>query len=104
MIFPNNPLKDSADWMGGENEPLKGFSWRSGSNRDTTGIIMWSDVFLHTVPTSGEKIAIVVIDTQGLFDNETSPAENARILSLGSLISSIQIFNLMNVIQEDQLQ
>ena len=90
--------------MGDENEPLKGFSWRSGSDRDTTGIVIWSDVFLHTVPLTGEKIAIVVIDTQGLFDNQTSSAGNARIFSLGTLISSIQIFNLMNVIQEDQLQ
>ena len=90
--------------MGDENEPLQGFSWHSGSDRDTTGIIMWSDVFLHTVPTSGEKIAIVVIDTQGLFDSKSTSAENARIFSIGTLISSIQIFNLTGVVQEDQLQ
>lgn len=65
---------------------------------------MWSDVFLHTVATTGEKIAIVVMDTQGLFDNETSPADNSRIFALGTLISSIQILNLVGIIQEDQLQ
>lgn len=65
---------------------------------------MWSDVFLHTVATTGEKIAIIVIDTQGLFDNETSPADNSRIFALGTLISSIQILNLVGIIQEDQLQ
>lgn len=90
--------------MGLPEEPLKGFSWRSGTKRDTTGIIMWSDIFLHTIATTGEKVAIVVMDTQGLFDNETSPADNSRIFALGTLISSIQILNLVGIIQEDQLQ
>jgi atlastin len=44
------------------------------------------------------------MDTQGLFDNETTPIDNARIFALSTLISSIQIFNLSGVIQEDQLQ
>jgi len=53
---------------------------------------------------TGEKIAIVIMDTQGLFDNETSPADNSRIFALGTLISSIQVLNLSAIIQEDQLQ
>ena len=65
---------------------------------------MWSDVFLYTVPATGEKIAIVVIDSQGLFDTNTFPTENAQIFSIGTLISSQQIFNMLSVIQEDNLQ
>ena len=65
---------------------------------------MWNDIFLHTIETNGEKIAIVVMDTQGLFDNETSPMDNSRIFALGTLISSIQVLNLSGVVQEDQLQ
>ncbi|XP_070509052.1 atlastin-like [Chironomus tepperi] len=101
---PNNPLDNQQNWMGNGEEPLRGFTWRSGTKRDTTGIIMWSDVFLHTLELTGEKIAIVVMDTQGLFDNETSPADNSRIFALGTLISSIQVLNLVGIIQEDQLQ
>lgn len=41
---------------------------------------------------------------KGLFDNETSPMDNSRIFALGTLISSIQILNLVGIIQEDQLQ
>ena len=103
----SNPTKipsHTQSWMGDPNEPLSGFSWRSGTKRDTTGIIMWSDIFLHTLETTGEKIAIVIMDTQGLFDNETSPADNSRIFALGTLISSIQILNLVQIVQEDQLQ
>ena len=90
--------------MGSDDEPLNGFSWISGTKRDTTGIIMWSDVFLHTIDRSGEKIAIFVMDTQGLFDTESTPTENSRIFALGTLISSIQVLNLKSRIQEDQLQ
>ena len=99
----SNPLNNKANWMGGSDEPLTGFSWKSGGARDTTGIILWSDVFLATNEI-GEKIAIILMDTQGLFDSKTSPADNSRIFALGTLISSVQIFNLNDVIQENQLQ
>lgn len=36
----------SSDWLGRPQEPLEGFSWRGGSERDTTGILMWSELFL----------------------------------------------------------
>lgn len=76
---------------------------RSGSARDTNGILIWNDVFLHTYARTGEKIAIIVLDTQGLFDNKTTTLDNSRIFALGTLISSIQVLNLSGVIQEDQL-
>ena len=89
--------------MGDENEPLTGFSWKSGTNRDTTGLVLWSDIFLYDAP-NGEKIAIYLMDTQGLFDHQTTTADNSRIFSLSTLISSVQILNLFNIIHEDQLQ
>ncbi|XP_070505453.1 atlastin-like [Chironomus tepperi] len=91
------------NWMGNKDEPLKGFSWRSGIDCDTIGIIIWSDIFLHTLD-NGEKIAIFIMDTQGLFDNNSSPTENSRIFALSSLVSSVQVLNIANRIQEDQLQ
>jgi atlastin len=95
---------DRADsWIGEPNEPLKGFSWKPGVKRNTTGVVFWSDVFLHD-SNNGDKYAIVLIDTQGLFDHDTSPAINAKIFSLSTLISSHQIFNLANLVQEDHLE
>lgn len=101
----NNPNGGNwgESWMGEANEPLQGFSWRSGVERDTSGIVMWSDIFLHTVEDTGERIAILVIDTQGLFDNQTTTADNFKMFALGSLLSSIQVLNLSQRIQEDQL-
>jgi Guanylate-binding protein, N-terminal domain len=98
----NNPLDHKNDWIGEPDEPLIGFSWKSGPTRHTTGVVIWSDVFLHEY--NGEKLAIVLMDTQGLFDTKTSAADNSRIFALGTLISSVQIFNLNDVIQENQLE
>ncbi|KAL7014018.1 hypothetical protein ACKWTF_015701 [Chironomus riparius] len=111
--FPsiNNPnkvtsfiFKKDDTWMGEPDEPLTGFSWRSGTKRDTTGIIMWSDVFLHTIDRTGEKIAIFVMDTQGLFDNDSTAESNSKIFALGTLIPSIQVLNIKGIIQENQLE
>lgn len=45
----------SEDWVGDPNEPLTGFSWRGGSERETTGIQIWSEVFLVDKP-DGNKV------------------------------------------------
>ncbi|XP_070499852.1 atlastin-like [Chironomus tepperi] len=107
----NNPSKETQfifevnnNWMGEPDEPLTGFSWRAGSKRDTTGILFWSDVFLHTIDRTGEKIAIFVMDTQGLFDNDSTQADNSRIFTLATLMSSTLVLNVSNRIQVDQLQ
>ncbi|XP_070508822.1 atlastin-1-like [Chironomus tepperi] len=101
--FPSNPLDNKSNWIGNADDPLKGFSWRSGTSRDTTGITFWSDVFLYD-PPNDDPMAILLVDSQGLFDPETSTEENMKILSLATLFSSTLILNLTNVIQEDQLQ
>lgn len=41
--------------MGGDDEPLTGFSWRGGCERETTGIQAWSEVFV-VKKTDGSKV------------------------------------------------
>lgn len=89
--------------MGDENSPLTGFSWRGGSERDTTGILMWSDIFLHDYP-NGDKIAIILLDTQGAFDSQSTVRDCATVFALSTMLSSVQIYNLSQNIQEDDLQ
>ena len=43
------------DWLGEAEEPLTGFTWRGGSERETTGIQIWSEVFLVDKP-DGHKV------------------------------------------------
>jgi predicted secreted protein len=70
-IPSNKTDKNAETWMGEPDEPLTGFSWKKGSIRNTNGLVIWSDVFLHTTEFN-EDIAIILVDTQGLFDSEVS--------------------------------
>ena len=81
----------------------KGFSWRAGRKRNTTGIWMWDTPFRRT-SQSGEEIAVFLIDTQGMFDSETSQMLTASIFGLSTLLSSYQIYNVDKRVQEDNLQ
>jgi len=95
------------DWMGDSGEysdkPLEGFHWRGGSERDTTGILIWSEVFTaHT--RRGKEVAIVLMDTQGAFDCNSTVRDCATIFALSAMISSVLVYNLSQNIQEDDLQ
>jgi atlastin len=83
----------------------RSFQWRGGQKRQTTGIWMWSEPFIRaTSTTNGEKIAILLMDTQGMFDNETTMTLTAQIFGLSTLVSSFQVYNVCRQIQEDNLQ
>lgn len=90
------------DWLGGDDEPLEGFSWRGGSERDTTGILMWSEIFLYE--KNKDKLAIILLDTQGAFDSQSTVRDCATVFALSTMLSSVQIYNLTQNIQEDDLQ
>ena len=79
-----------------------GFDWRGGAERNTTGIWMWKKP--HFIQLAGEKVAVLLVDTQGMFDNETTMALTASIFGLSTLLSSYQIYNVEKRIQEDNLQ
>ncbi|XP_015365114.1 PREDICTED: atlastin [Diuraphis noxia] len=98
-----NLINEDAHWIGSDDKPLDGFTWRGGSDRDTTGILMWSEVFKATLE-DGEKVAIILLDTQGTFDSESTVKDCATVFALSTLLSSIQIYNLKFNIQEDDLQ
>uniref|UniRef100_A0A8C5EYC2 Atlastin-3-like n=1 Tax=Gouania willdenowi TaxID=441366 RepID=A0A8C5EYC2_GOUWI len=91
------------NWLGGDDEPLTGFSWRGGSEPETTGIQLWSEVFLVT-RDDGSELAVVLMDTQGAFDDQSTVKDCATIFALSTMTSSVQIYNLSQNIQEDDLQ
>ncbi|GAB1297495.1 Atlastin-1 [Apodemus speciosus] len=95
--------QESVDWVGDYNEPLTGFSWRGGSERETTGIQIWSEVFLIN-KLDGKKVAVLLMDTQGTFDSQSTLRDSATVFALSTMISSIQVYNLSQNVQEDDLQ
>ncbi|XP_037529367.1 atlastin-2 [Rhipicephalus sanguineus] len=92
-----------ADWLGDPDAPLEGFKWQAGSQRQTTGILMWSEVFL-VENSQGEKLAVVLMDTQGTFDCKSPTAVHSSIFSLSAMISSVLVYNVSQNIQENDLQ
>ena len=61
---------------------------------------MWSRPFIRQLPGSTEKVAVLIVDTQGLFDGVTSQNLTVSIFALSTLISSHLIYNMKNQIQE----
>uniref|UniRef100_A0AAR2JRW5 Atlastin GTPase 2 n=1 Tax=Pygocentrus nattereri TaxID=42514 RepID=A0AAR2JRW5_PYGNA len=93
----------SDTWMGGNEEPLTGFTWRGGCERETTGILAWSEVFVVEKP-DGSKVAVLLIDTQGAFDSQSTIKDCATLFALSTMTSSVQVYNLSQNVQEDDLQ
>ncbi|XP_075531975.1 atlastin-2-like [Dermacentor variabilis] len=92
-----------SNWLRDMTYPFEGFEWKPGGDRHTTGILLWKEVFLMT-KSDGEKVAVLLMDTQGIFDCESTVKDNTTIFSLSILTSSVQVYNLMNNIKEDDLQ
>lgn len=64
---------------------------------------MWSEIFLHDYP-NGKKVAIILLDTQGAFDQQSTVRDCATVFALSTMLSSVQCFNISQNIQEDDLQ
>ncbi|XP_061652069.1 atlastin-1 isoform X1 [Phyllopteryx taeniolatus] len=93
----------SDNWLGQAEEPLTGFSWRGGSERETTGIQIWSEVF-QVDRADGTKVAVLLMDTQGTFDSQSTLRDSATVFALSTMISSMQVYNISQNVQEDDLQ
>lgn len=83
---------DKGDWLGAEDAPLSGFSWRGGSERDTTGILMWSEPFLHQT-ANGQKLAVLLLDTQVCFSNKVC-MKNSYFLFLFLVVISLYTYSI----------
>ncbi|GMS97583.1 hypothetical protein PENTCL1PPCAC_19758 [Pristionchus entomophagus] len=90
------------DWLGEETQ-VHGFHWRSGAKRDTVGIWMWGEPIMIENHL-GENLAVVLLDTQGAFDNQSTYQQCTTIFALSTIVSSLQIYNVVDAIQEDSLQ
>ncbi|VDM95599.1 unnamed protein product [Thelazia callipaeda] len=88
----------SGDWIFAGNR-LEGFS----SERETSGILVWSQPFIIR-NRDGEEIAVILMDTQGAFDSQSTVKDCATIFALSTMVSSLQIYNLSQNVQEDDLQ
>lgn len=82
-----------------------GFKREDHRMPETNGIWIWSEIFTHDFE-NGDKVAIILIDTQGIFDDESSWNECTTMLAMSIALSSVQCYNVMfkHNVQEDHLQ
>lgn len=74
-----------------EETALHSFEWRGGVERMTTGIWVWSEPFVRRTE-GGKEVAVLLVDTQGMFDNETSMGLTACIFAVSTLVSFFFFF------------
>ncbi|CAF0937974.1 unnamed protein product, partial [Brachionus calyciflorus] len=82
---------------------MVGFKWSYGSSPHTKGIWMWNTPIQVNLD-NGKEISVLLMDTQGTFDNDTSHQECATIFSLSAFMSSVQIYNIKNNIEKTHLE
>ncbi|XP_014222403.1 atlastin-like isoform X2 [Trichogramma pretiosum] len=92
----------SEEWMGDEMQPLEGVSWQNNDKK--IGIQIWSEVFKTELP-NGEKIAIVLMNSQGFFGcHSITDHQSASVFALTTKLSSMQLFFLPECIRKKNLQ
>lgn len=64
---------------------------------------MWSEIFTHDCD-NGDKLAIILLDTQGIFDDESTTKDYTATFAISTMLASVQCFNVMQNVQEDDLQ
>ena len=75
------------NWMESDGKSLEGFSWRSGINPETKGILMWSEPFV--VKAGEREIAVILADSEGIFDNDNTREYDTKIFTMAQLTSSV---------------
>jgi len=77
----------------------KGFAWKPGQKRCTQGIWLWSKPFVFP-DKNGRRIAVLLMDTQGAWDDTMTRAQSATIFGMTALLSSKLVYNIQNRIGE----
>lgn len=78
-----------------------GFRFKGGMDMCTEGIWVWSEPFMREL--EGEKVALLLFDTQGAWDSSMTKEQSATIFGLTAVLSSKLIYNITQQIQEDKV-
>ncbi len=80
----------------------KGFKWNHGIEPETKGLWMWSKPII-VKQSVGKEIAILIMDTQGVYDEFKDLHDWSSIVGISLLSSSCFIFNVFTEIHENVL-
>ena len=86
-----------------EFENRDAFAISAGTERNTRGILFWNKPYVIR-QSNGEKMCVLLMDTQGLWDRHTGNEFNCSIFGLSCLLSSYVIFNQKNDMNTNELK
>ena len=101
--IPKWMISESGKIESFEKTKTTAFSITAGTTRNTRGILFWSEPFVIT-KENGEKVCVLVMDTQGLWDDQTQDEFNCSIFGLSCLLSSYTIYNQKGNMNTEQLR
>ena len=96
-------IPDVPEWMTSEGDQISGFEVNGGTIAVTKGILFWNKPFIIRRP-NGKKMCLLLMDTQGLWDDNTDNYFNCCIFGLSCVISSYVIFNQKRNINSEELK
>ena len=85
------PIGEIPKWLSGDGCISNGFQFQSGEKGVTNGISMWSEVFM--INRNGKQMYVVLLDSQGLYDNGKENDMDKCIFGMTTFLSSFQILN-----------
>lgn len=84
-----------------------GFDATKNEHGTTKGIVAWPEIFIHDNITNGDnsstKVAIILLDTEGLFHLSKNIQHHTQIFALSTLFSSMQAYSLHRDVGSDNL-
>lgn len=90
-------------WMTSGGDRISGFEVKGGATAVTQGIHFWSKPYiLHR--NNGKKMCLLLMDTQGLWDDTMDNDFNCCIFGLSCVSSSYVIFNQKRNINSEELK
>ncbi|KAM8962460.1 RING finger protein 112 [Pelodytes ibericus] len=87
--------------LGADDESLKGFEWKAGTDSTTKGIWVWGRPFI--LEKDGEKMAVYIVDTEGSLDIEGDRGTSIKLSALSMVLSSYLIFNVNSSLKTTEM-
>ena len=92
----------SHEWSNNADKIKKVFKWKRGQKSCTQGIYILKDPII--ISLNGKTVALFLMDTQGIFDHNTSERNQTFLGTFSFLLSSFICFNVQNKIDPNHLE
>jgi len=96
----------SVNWLEDDaflDKELDGFTFERQREPVTDGIEVWGEVF-ETEHSHLGKVAVLIMDTQGIFSMGCDLAESVAVFAVSLFLSSVQIYNIRGNLTRSDLE